>query len=197
MMSYSPWNKLLSGCESPREEVGEAGVWAVLKSPGHSSGTLSVGTEGRDGSACSSLPLEGGWKHLGLSSSTQPFQMCSLHDSLGRIPRAKGSPAPGNQGKEAAGGAGGWGNMGGGEGWQKDEGQGCPGETSTIWRRVSHLLCSIPIPKLMVKGSAWPPDRTSLPSALQAEPRHPDPSGCTFPRLFTFPRSNVTLLQPG
>lgn len=182
-MSDSPWNKLLSGCESPREEVGEAGVWAGAEIPRTQQWDIVRGDRGQ-GWLCLLFSTLGRWMETSgfvLQHAAIP-DVQPLNDSLGRIPGAKGSPAPGNQGKEAAGGAGGWGNMGGGEGWQMDEGQGCPGETSTIWRRVSHLLCSIPIPKLMVEGSAWPPDRTSLPSALQAEPRHPDPSGCTFPR---------------
>lgn len=32
-MSYSPWYKLLSGCEFLRAKAGEPGVWDVLKSP--------------------------------------------------------------------------------------------------------------------------------------------------------------------
>lgn len=71
------------------------------------------------------------------------------------------------------------------EGWQMDEEQGCPHETSSIWRTVSHLLCSIS-PKSDGEGFCL---------ALRTEPTSPlfpdlDPSGCTFPRPFI-------LLQPG
>lgn len=55
----------------------------------------------------------------------------------------------------------------GGEGWQMDEGQGCPQETSSMWRTV-HLLCSIP-PRRVLPG---PRDRTNLPSVPPADPRH-------------------------
>lgn len=110
-MSYSPWNKLLSGCEFLREEVGEPRVWDGAEIPI----TTVVARCPRGERAGMALPaLLHPWKVDGniwvCSSSTQ---LCSLHDSLGRIPWAKGLPSPGRQGGEAAlpkgGGTGKWG----------------------------------------------------------------------------------------
>lgn len=124
-----------------------------------------------------------GFAPAGHRSSTAPFQLCSLPDSLGRIPWAKGSPAPDRQGREDAPALGRWENMDGDEGWHrwmKDR----AAHTRPPAAGGQFLICSAPCPpKVMGKVLPGPQHRTNLPSAPRAPRQTPDldPSGCAFP----------------
>lgn len=115
MVSNSPWNKLLSGCEFLRKAVGEPRVWDGAGIP-ITPAAAHCPRGDRTGTALPALlhpwQVDGNSSWV-CSSRTRPFQLCSLRDSLGRAPWAKGSPAPGRQGGKLplpwGGGAGGWG----------------------------------------------------------------------------------------
>lgn len=192
MVSNSPWNKLLSGCELLREGVGEPRVWDGAAIPI----TTAVAHGPRGERAGMALPaLLHPWQVDGnsswvCSSRTRTFQLCSLRDSLRRAPGAKGSPAPGGQGGEAAPALGRWGwRMGVKEGrWMKDRAAhskppACGGQ---------FLTCSAPSPPARSDGEGFCLALRTEPTSPQFPGQTPDldPSDFTFPRL-------LILLQPG
>lgn len=180
-MSFSPWNKSLSGCEFLREEVGEPRVWDGAEIPVPT--LVALCPRGvRAGMALPALlhpcRVDGNISWV-CSSSTRPFQpsQCPGENSLGKDP----SPRKGREAAPAL--EDGETRMGVKDGrWMKD---------SVVHMKPpasggQFLVCSAPSPpEVMVKGSARPSGQNQAPLSSPGTPQTWIPpaahsQGCLF-----------------